>query len=283
MNSRRRTLRPLFIVAALLAALIAPASASATPTKQVALTFDDGDSELHIRQAMAIAVATQTPITFFPTGKSLRKFPNLWKAIGEAGIPIANHTINHVSLTKRLAVKGRTGVTAELGGWITIAKANRIPYVKYWRPPGGAWNKGVRTIAQSLGLTLSMWTNTFADTAQICKKRKAYSRTASAFKNATKATGDKVVVLGHVNPFTAQTVKLLAAVITNYADRGFKFVTVPEMETGTPNSIDWVKAAAAVSAPAKAGGARVPTGVPTPIDPTDARYTFAQANGISCR
>ncbi len=284
MKSRRRTFRPIFIVAALLAALLAPASASATGTKQVALTFDDGDSELHIRQALAVAVATQTPITFFPTGKSLRKFPNLWKAIGEAGIPIADHTINHVSLTKRLSVQGRSGVVSELGGWITIAKANKIPYVKYWRPPGGAWNNGVRSIAQSLGLTLSMWTNTFADTAQICKNGKAYSRTASSFKNATKANGDKINLLGHVNPYTASTVKLLAAVITNYAGRGFQFVTVPEMATGIPSTIDWVKAAAAVSAPAKKpGDARVPTSVPTPIDPLNMTYTFAQANGITCR
>ncbi|NBP83379.1 polysaccharide deacetylase family protein [bacterium] len=283
MKSRMRTLRPLFMVAALVAALIAPASASGSSAKQVALTFDDGDSELHIRQAVAIAVATQTPITFFPTGKSLRKFPNLWKAIGDAGIPIANHTVNHVSLTKRLTAQGRAGVVAELGGWVTIAKANKIPYVKYWRPPGGAWNNGVRSIAQSLGLTLSMWTNTFADTAPVCKKGRAYSRTASSFKNATKANGDKINVLGHVNPYTAQTVKLLAAVIENYAGRGFQFVTVPELETGVASNIDWAKAALAVSAPAKAGGARVPTGVPTPIDPLDTTYTFAQANGITCR
>ena len=129
MKSRLRTLRPLFMVAALIAALIAPASAAGTSVKQVALTFDDGDSELHIRQAVAIAVATQTPITFFPTGKSLKKFPNLWKAIGEAGIPIANHTVNHLSLTKRLAAKGRTGVTSELGGWcaVPVATARRAP------------------------------------------------------------------------------------------------------------------------------------------------------------
>ena len=69
MKSRLRTLRPIFMVAALIAALIAPASAAGTSVKQVALTFDDGDSELHIRQAVAIAVATQTPITFFPTGR----------------------------------------------------------------------------------------------------------------------------------------------------------------------------------------------------------------------
>jgi peptidoglycan/xylan/chitin deacetylase (PgdA/CDA1 family) len=283
MQSRRRTARPLFFVAILLAVLLAPASATGTSVKQVALTFDDGESERHIRQAVAVAVATQTPITFFPTGRSLRKFPNLWRAIGESGIAIANHTVNHASLTKALASKGRAGVVAELGGWITIAKENRIPYVKYWRPPGGAWNNGVQSIAQSLGLTLSMWTNTFADTAQICKNGKAYSRTASSFKNATKENGDKINVLGHVNPYTAQTVKLLAAVITNYAGRGFQFVTVPEMETGVPNSIDWAKAADAGRAPAKAGGARVPTSVPTPIDPLNKTYTFAQANGITCR
>jgi peptidoglycan/xylan/chitin deacetylase (PgdA/CDA1 family) len=295
MKSRLRTLRPLFMVAALVAALIAPASAAGCSVKEVALTFDDGDNERHIRQAVAIAVATQTPITFFPTGRSLRKFPNLWRAIGESGIAIANHTVNHASLTRVLASKGRAGVIAELGGWITIAKANRIPYVKYWRPPGGAWNNSVRSIAQSLGLTLSMWTNTFADTAPICRNGKPYSRTIRSYENATfsqgagtdwwtkSAGGTKVNVLGHVNPYTAHTVKLLAAVITNYASRGYHFVTLPEMETGTPNNIDWVKAAAAVSAPAKAGGARVPTSVPTPIDHTDASYRFSQANGISCR
>ena len=295
MKSRLRTLRPLFMVAALIAALIAPASAAGTAVKQVALTFDDGDNERHIRQAVAVAVATQTPITFFPTGKSLRKFPNLWKAIGDAGIPIANHTMTHPNLRTRYRVNGAANVKAELQGFINLARSLKIPVVPYWRPPGGSWDANVLRVAKSLGLTLTMWTNTFADTAQICKNGKPYSKTWGSFFNATRtynagtswwsesSGGTKVNVLGHVNPYTAQTVKLLAAVITDYDGRGYQFVTVPEMATGTPNNIDWVKAAAAVSAPAKAGGARVPTSLPTPIDPLNKTYTFAQANGISCR
>jgi len=295
MKSRLRTLQPLFMVAALIAALIAPASAAGTAVKQVALTFDDGDNERHIRQAVAVAVATQTPITFFPTGKSLRKFPNLWKAIGDAGIPIANHTMTHPNLRTRYRVNGAANVKAELQGFINLARSLKIPVVPYWRPPGGSWDANVLRVAKSLGLTLTMWTNTFADTAQICKNGKPYSKTWGSFFNATRtynagtswwsesSGGTKVNVLGHVNPYTAQTVKLLAAVITDYDGRGYQFVTVPEMATGTPNNIDWVKAAAAVSAPAKAGGARVPTSLPTPIDPLNKTYTFAQANGISCR
>ena len=296
MKSRLRTLRPLFMVAALIAALIAPASATGTSVKQVALTFDDGDNERHIRQAVAVAVATQTPITFFPTGNSLRKFPNLWKAIGDAGIPIANHTVTHPNLTKRYAVKGAAGVKSELQGFINLARSLKIPVVPYWRPPGGAWNANVLRVAKSLGLTLTMWTNTFADTAPMCKNGKPYSRTIRSFENATlsgsagsdwwkkSAGGTKVNVLGHVNPYTAQTVKLLAAVITNYAGRGYQFVTVPEMVTGTPNAINWAKAALAVSEPAKrAKDPRVPTSLPTPINPLDKTYTFAQANGFNCR
>jgi peptidoglycan/xylan/chitin deacetylase (PgdA/CDA1 family) len=277
MKSHRR-LQPLLIVAALLAALLAPSGVSAT-TKQVALTFDDGDSELHIRQAVAVAVSTQTPITFFPTGRSLRRFPNLWKAIGDAGIPIANHTVNHPSLTARYAVKGAAGVRSELQGFINLARSFNIPVVPYWRPPGGAWNTNVLNVAKSLGLTLSMWTTTFADTAPMCK-----NRTIVSYTKATSGTGDKVVVLGHVNPFTAQTVKLLAAVIANYDARGYEFVTIPTMVKGTPHTIDWAKAALAVSAPAvRATGPRVPTGLPVPIDHTNSKYTFAQANGITCR
>jgi len=100
-------------------------------------------------------------------------------------------------------------------------------------------------VAKSLGLTLSLWTNTFADTAPMCK-----NRTIVAYNKATAGTEAKVVVLGHVNPYTAQTVKLLAAVIANYDSRGYQFVTIPEMVKGTPNTIDWAKAALAVSAPA---------------------------------
>ena len=295
MKSRLRTLRPLFMVAALIAALIAPASAAGSTVKEVALTFDDGDNERHIRQAVAVAVATQTPITFFPTGKSLRKFPNLWKAIGDAGIPIANHTVTHPNLKTRYAAKGAAGVRSELQGFINLARSLNIPVVPYWRPPGGAWNANVLRVAKSLGLTLTMWTNTFADTAPICKNGKAHSKTWGSFFNATRtysagtswwsktSGGTQVNVLGHVNPYTAQTVKLLAAVIADYDARGFEFVTVPEMATNTPNNIDWAAAALAVSAPAKAGGARVPTSLPTPINPLDKTYTFAQANGISCR
>ncbi|MFM9165211.1 MAG: polysaccharide deacetylase family protein [Candidatus Limnocylindrus sp.] len=302
MKSRLRTLRPLFMVAALIAALIAPASVSATTVKQVALTFDDGDSELHIRQAVAVAVASQTPITFFPTGKSLRRFPNLWKAIGDAGIPIANHTVSHPSLTARYAVKGAAGVRSELQGFINLARSLNIPVVPYWRPPGGAWNANVLRVAKTLGLTLVMWTNTFADTAPMCATNKKTGKryltpTWGSFFNATRtysegtswwsktSGGTKVNVLGHVNPYTAQTVKFLAAVIANYDGRGYEFVTVPEMETGTPHSIDWAKAALAVGAPAKAGGSRVTVSMPTPINPLDKTYTFAQANGITinCR
>lgn len=267
------------MVAALVAALIAPASVSAVTVKQVALTFDDGDSELHIRQAVAVAVATQTPITFFPTGKSLRRFPNLWKAIGDAGIPIANHTVSHPSLTARYAVKGAAGVKSELQGFINLARSFNIPVVPYWRPPGGAWNANVLRVAKSLGLTLSMWTTTFADTAPMCK-----NRTIVSYTKASSGTADRVVVLGHVNPYTAQTVKLLAAVIANYDARGYDFVTIPTMVKGTPHTIDWAKAALAVSAPAvSATGPRVPTNLPVPIDHTNTKYTFAQANGITCR
>jgi peptidoglycan/xylan/chitin deacetylase (PgdA/CDA1 family) len=296
MKSRLRTLRPLFMVAALIAALIAPASAAGTAVKQVALTFDDGDNERHIRQAVAVAWATQTPITFFPTGKSLRKFPNLWKAIGDAGIPIANHTMTHPNLRTRYRVNGAANVKAELQGFINLARSLKIPVVPYWRPPGGSWDANVLRVAKSLGLTLTMWTNTFADTAQICKNGKPYSKTWGSFFNATRtynagtswwsesSGGTKVNVLGHVNPYTAQTVKLLAAVITDYDGRGYQFVTVPEMATGTPNNINWAMAALAVTAHATdPNKPRVPTSLPTPIDPLNKTYTFAQANGISCR
>lgn len=293
MKSRQRTTRSLFFVAILLAALIAPASAIGAPVKQVALTFDDAFNETRIRQIMAIAVSTNTPITFFPTGRSLNMFPNLWKAIGSAGIPIANHTVNHPNLKDRYALKGAANVRAEFQGFINIARNKGIPIVPYWRPPGGAWNTNVLRVARGMGLTLSMWTNTFADTARMCRNGKPYSRVSGSFRNATRtynagtswwsktSGGTKVVVLGHAGP--AVTVRTLAAVIANYTARGYQFVTIPQMVTGTPTVINWGSAATAVSAPAKVGGPLRPTSVPTPVDHTNTSLTFAAVAGVTCR
>jgi peptidoglycan/xylan/chitin deacetylase (PgdA/CDA1 family) len=259
----------------------------------VALTFDDAFNETRIRQIMAIAVSTNTPITFFPTGKSLNMFPNLWKAIGSAGIPIANHTVNHPNLTKRYAANGAANVRAEFQGFINIARNKGIPIVPYWRPPGGAWNANVLKVAKGLGLTLSMWTNTFADTASMCRNGKPYSKVNGSFRNATRtynagtswwsktSGGTKVVVLGHAGP--AVTVRTLAAVIANYTARGYEFVTIPEMVTGTPSVINWSSAATAVSAPAKSGGPLRPTSIPTPVDHTNTSLTFAAVAGVTCR
>jgi peptidoglycan/xylan/chitin deacetylase (PgdA/CDA1 family) len=204
--------------------------------------------------------------------------------------------MTHPNLRTRYRVNGAANVKAELQGFINLARSLKIPVVPYWRPPGGSWDANVLRVAKSLGLTLTMWTNTFADTAQICKNGKPYSKTWGSFFNATRtynagtswwsesSGGTKVNVLGHVNPYTAQTVKLLAAVITDYDGRGYQFVTVPEMATGTPNNINWAMAALAVTAHATdPNKPRVPTSLPTPIDPLNKTYTFAQANGISCR
>ena len=291
MKSRR--IRIFAATLSLLAALLAPAAPASAATKQVALTFDDAFNETRIRQIMAIAVSTNTPITFFPTGKSLNMFPNLWKAIGSAGIPIANHTVNHPNLKDRYALKGAANVRAEFQGFINIARNKGIPIVPYWRPPGGAWNANVLKVAKGLGLTLSMWTNTFADTASMCRNGKPYSKVNGSFRNATRADaagtswwsktsgGTKVVVLGHAGP--AVTVRTLAAVIANYTARGYQFVTIPEMVTGTPTVINWSTAATAVSAPAKAGGPLRPTSIPTPVDHTNTSLTFAAVAGVTCR
>jgi peptidoglycan/xylan/chitin deacetylase (PgdA/CDA1 family) len=230
----------------------------------VALTFDDGTNARSIRELVAVAVATRTPITFFPTAGSLRAFPALWRAVAAAGFPIANHTRNHRFLAKLLAAEGPAPVLADIRGFAAAAEAIGVPYLSVLRPPYGDRNSAVDALAAEAGFpTVAVWDTSFADTAPTCS-----GSVAGHVRAAGKGRSGSIV-LGHARPLL--TPRILAAVIAAYRARGLEPVALPTLLTGTPVVIDWAKAAKATSAPERDGGPRVPTAAPTPYDPADRR------------
>jgi len=183
----------------------------------VALTFDDGWSAENTRRIFDILRRRHVMATFFPYARAVTGAPALWKAIAAAGYPIANHTTNHPDLTTLPGWR----VRAELEtARTTIERITGRPMVRVFRPPYGAWNATVLQEAAAAGfVTAVLWDVSSADTAQ-------HSSWGSIARAAMRGTNGSIVLM-HGGPDV--TPAILDSVITSYASRGFKFVTIPEL------------------------------------------------------
>jgi peptidoglycan/xylan/chitin deacetylase (PgdA/CDA1 family) len=266
------------------AALLLSAAPSAHATEQstrrgVAFTFDDGASARGIREILAVAVAERTPITFFPTAHSLRKFPQIWREISAAGFAIGNHTAGHHSLTDLLATEGAAAVSATITAWQAAAAELQIRTIPYLRPPYGERSAATDTIAGAAGITHVLnWGATFADTAPRCS-----GTIAKRIAHATIG-GEGVIVLAHTGAkgraYEPMTARIFAQVIASYRARKITPVSLDTMFGAPKRVIDWTLAELATSAPAKLGQPRVPTEAPAPYRDVELKLSPGAAAGV---
>ncbi|MDN3241230.1 polysaccharide deacetylase family protein [Glycomyces tritici] len=139
--------------AAVMLVAAAPAQAQ-TCNGYVALTFDDGPRSSTTTRLLNTLTANGLRATMFNVGREVAANPALARAQVNAGMWIANHTQTHTDLTKlnttqiaqeissaQQAIRQATGITPTL-----------------FRPPYGATNATVKSIANQQGLTEILWT-----------------------------------------------------------------------------------------------------------------------------
>jgi len=245
----------------------------------VAFTFDDGMSARGIREVLAVAVAERTPVTFFPTALSLKRFPQIWREISAAGFAIGNHTDGHRSLTLLLATSGEVAVRAAITGWREAARTIGIKVIPYLRPPYGERNTATDRVAVSVGITHVLnWGATFADTAPRCS-----GTIAKRIAHATSG-GEGVIVLAHTGAkgraYEPMTARIFAQVIASYRARDITPVSLDTMFGAPERVIDWTLAALATSAPAQLGQPRVPTAAPAPYREAELKLSPGAAAGV---
>jgi peptidoglycan/xylan/chitin deacetylase (PgdA/CDA1 family) len=266
-------------------ALLFSATPSAEATERpgarngVAFTFDDGMSARGIREVLAVAVAERTPVTFFPTALSLKRFPQIWREISAAGFAIGNHTDGHRSLTLLLATSGEVAVRAAITGWREAARTIGINVIPYLRPPYGERNTATDRVAVSVGITHVLnWGATFADTAPRCS-----GTIAKRIAHATSG-GEGVIVLAHTGAkgraYEPMTARIFAQVIASYRARDITPVSLDTMFGAPKRVIDWTLAALATSAPAQLGQPRVPTAAPAPYREAELKLSPGAAAGV---
>jgi peptidoglycan-N-acetylglucosamine deacetylase len=134
----------------------------------VALTFDDGPTEIGATEILAILDRYDAKATFFLIGQQIKERPDLARALAAAGHEIANHSYRH----QRMVLKSSGFYEREIERTdALIRSAGGSPAL--FRPPYGKKLIGLPLAVERHGLRLVTWDiedpatadpDTFADT-----------------------------------------------------------------------------------------------------------------------
>lgn len=188
--------------------------------RAVALTFDDGPHPIFTLQLLEVLAKYRVPATFFVVGKMAERYPELLMLEYASGHLIGNHTYHHVNL--RLLTSGQVRWEWEACN-ATIYKMTRYR-MRYCRPPGGDYNAAIINAAMSLGLTTVLWTDDPGDYAQ--------PGDTVISERVFKHLGNGGIILLHDGE--EQTISILPQLIEGIAQRGYRFITLDEMEQQMP-------------------------------------------------
>lgn len=188
------------------------------PPLEIALTFDDGPSPVYTPQVLSILQHYKVHATFFCVGEWVQLYPGLVQDTFRAGNVIGDHTWSHPDLTKLSPYTVR---------WQLSSASAAIQYAigslpVLFRPPYGATDATVVSVASQLGLLQVMWT---------VDPRDWSLPGVSAIVNIvlSHATNGSIILMHDGGGNRTETVLALPLIISALQQRGFTFVTVPQL------------------------------------------------------
>jgi len=192
---------------------------------RIALTFDDGPNEPYTSQVLNILEQYKIKATFFVIGKNARCYPDICQQIVTAGNVVGNHSYHHhKSLCLR---RGKTiARDIELSHQAIYECTGFEP--KLFRPPHGFRTPWLMRTVRQLGYTVVTWDNMAGD----WKANKSAEEIGHTVVQRAKPGG--VIVLhdgrdSRPNYDRSQLLQALPFVIETLKERGFDFVTIPEL------------------------------------------------------
>ncbi|MFI1167736.1 polysaccharide deacetylase family protein [Streptomyces sp. NPDC020801] len=183
--------------------------------KCIALTFDAGPSENSAR-LLDILKEKKVPATFFLLGaRHIEKYPALVERMAAEGHEVASHTWDHKILTRISPAQIREELQRPNEAIERLT--GRRPTLM--RPPQGRTNATVHEICKELGMSEVLWSVTAKD----------YTTNDSALitrRVLAQASRDGIVLLHDIYP---GTVPAVPGIIDALKERGYVFVTVPQL------------------------------------------------------
>ncbi|MDV6378100.1 polysaccharide deacetylase family protein [Sporosarcina sp. GW1-11] len=188
-------------------------TAVASPEKKIALTFDDGPDPRFTKKVLETLQKYNVKATFFMLGNRVEEYPNIAKAVAEAGHEIGNHSWNHPPLTRLTDEE----LHDEVQSTEDIILQATGQHATVFRPPYGAVNQRVR---ESSKLPVVLWNVDTLDWEHL-DPDKLLENIEADVKH------DSIVLMHDIHKSTAEG---LDAVLEFLQAQGYTFATVSEME-----------------------------------------------------
>jgi len=189
-----------------------------THLPEIALTFDDGPNPIYTPQILAILQIYNIKATFFDVGYLVKDYPNIVRQEFLQGHSIGNHSWSHPQLTRLSA----TGILSQLESTSDAIQSVTGTRPTLFRPPYGTFNQTVIAQATRLNLTTILWNNEAQDWAT-----PGVSVIVRRTLNLARDGG--IILLHDGGGFRAQTAAALPIIIAALHQRGFTFVTIPQL------------------------------------------------------
>lgn len=189
--------------------------------RQVALTFDDAPDNQFTPQVLDVLKQQGVHATFFIIGRRAVQYPDVVRRIVKEGHAIGNHSYDHAQLTKLKPeqVAFQLAQTEQTLQQITGVSP------RLFRPPYGAESTQVLQQIFNLGYKVILWDVDSLDWKGL--------PTDQVIDNDLNHAHNGAIFLHHAGGGPAEdlsgTVKALPTIITRLRDKGYQFVTIPEM------------------------------------------------------
>ena len=132
---------------------LVPIYSVATENKQVAITFDAAWGADKTQEIIDVLSEYNVTATFFLVGFWVDKYPEMVKAIDEAGLEIGTHSNTHPDMAKLSEESMRNELTSSMKKISDITGKD----VKIFRAPFGSYNNTLLNTASALGLKTIQW------------------------------------------------------------------------------------------------------------------------------
>ena len=187
----------------------------------VAFTFDDGPG-VYTHLALKKLRQAHERATFFVVGKSMKSWPGYLRPELRVGA-IGDHTYAHLDLVTLPPAQ----VKLQLERAAQMITAQSGEQVDLWRPPYGAYDATVRTIARRLGLLEILWSIDSGDSLG--------AKWAKIIRTVEAGLRPGSIVLFHEN--RGQTIRSLTPLFAYLRRDHLRSVSLPELLATDPPSV----------------------------------------------